>query len=204
MELADPSIADGFAACVAAGATEVVAFPYMLTPGKHSVRDIPRLVAEAAARFPGHQGVSVLRPAAGGPSSYTIVVHFRSRPELDAWLRSDERGRLLAEADRHADGELEVQEISGLEGWFRIPGSPVVVAPPRWKMAVVTWVAILPLVELLGQLLVPRLGAMPVLLRPVPVTAISILLMTYLLVPQLTRLLRPWLYPAHAKEDHQG
>ena len=161
-------------------------------------------LAEAALRFPGHQGVSVLRPAAGGPSSYTIVVHFRSRPELDAWLGSEERGRLLAEADCHADGELEVQEISGLEGWFRIPGSPVVVAPPRWKMAVVTWVAILPLVELLGQLLVPRLGAMPVLLRPVPVTAISILLMTYLLVPQLTRLLRPWLYPAHAKEDHQG
>ena len=52
MELADPSIADGFAACVAAGATEVVAFPYMLSPGKHSVRDIPRMVAEAAARHP--------------------------------------------------------------------------------------------------------------------------------------------------------
>jgi uncharacterized protein len=151
-------------------------------------------LSEAALRFPGHEGVSVLRPAPGGPSSYTIVVHFRSRPELDAWLRSDERGRLLAEADRHAAGELEVQEVSGLEGWFRIPGSPVVVPPPRWKMALVAWAAILPLVELLGQLLVPRLGRLPVLLRPVPVTAISILLMTYLLVPQLTRLLRPWLY----------
>jgi sirohydrochlorin ferrochelatase len=52
MELAEPSIAAGFAACVEAGATDVVAFPYMLSPGKHSTRDIPRLVAEAAKDFP--------------------------------------------------------------------------------------------------------------------------------------------------------
>lgn len=52
MELAEPSIAQGFAACVAGGASEVVAFPYMLSPGKHSTRDIPRLVGEAAASHP--------------------------------------------------------------------------------------------------------------------------------------------------------
>jgi sirohydrochlorin ferrochelatase len=52
MELAEPSIAAGFAACVRDGATDVVAFPYMLSPGKHSTRDIPRMVAEAAKDFP--------------------------------------------------------------------------------------------------------------------------------------------------------
>lgn len=52
MELAGPSIPEGFADCVRAGATEVVAFPYMLSPGKHVTRDVPRLVAEAAREFP--------------------------------------------------------------------------------------------------------------------------------------------------------
>src|SRR4051812_34848210 len=52
MELAEPDIDTGFAACVERGATEVVAFPYMLSPGKHSTRDIPRLVAAAAAKHP--------------------------------------------------------------------------------------------------------------------------------------------------------
>ena len=52
MELAEPSIEAGFAACVEAGAREVVAFPYMLSPGRHSTGDIPDLVAAAAARFP--------------------------------------------------------------------------------------------------------------------------------------------------------
>jgi sirohydrochlorin ferrochelatase len=52
MELAKPTIATGFRHCVEEGATEVIAFPYMLSPGKHSTRDIPRLVAEAAVAFP--------------------------------------------------------------------------------------------------------------------------------------------------------
>ena len=52
MELAEPSIAAGFENCVQAGATEVIAFPYMLSPGKHVTRDVPRLVAEAARAFP--------------------------------------------------------------------------------------------------------------------------------------------------------
>jgi sirohydrochlorin ferrochelatase len=52
MELAEPTIAQGFADCVRAGATEVIAFPYMLSPGKHVTRDVPRLVAEAAREFP--------------------------------------------------------------------------------------------------------------------------------------------------------
>ncbi|MBA3672164.1 MAG: CbiX/SirB N-terminal domain-containing protein, partial [Gemmatimonadaceae bacterium] len=49
---AEPSIAAGIRECVAAGATEIVCFPYMLSPGKHSTRDIPRMVAEAAREFP--------------------------------------------------------------------------------------------------------------------------------------------------------
>jgi sirohydrochlorin ferrochelatase len=53
MELAEPDIPMGLAACVEAGATEVIAFPYMLSPGRHSTSDIPNLVAQAAAGFPG-------------------------------------------------------------------------------------------------------------------------------------------------------
>jgi sirohydrochlorin ferrochelatase len=53
MELADPLIPDGFARCVARGASEVVAFPYMLSPGRHSTSDVPRMVAEAAESHPG-------------------------------------------------------------------------------------------------------------------------------------------------------
>lgn len=53
MELAEPSIATAFDACVARGARTVVVSPYFLLPGKHWREDIPALVAEAAAAHPG-------------------------------------------------------------------------------------------------------------------------------------------------------
>jgi sirohydrochlorin ferrochelatase len=53
MELAEPTIEQGFDACVRDGAEEVVVSQYFLSPGRHSTQDIPRLVSEAASRHPG-------------------------------------------------------------------------------------------------------------------------------------------------------
>jgi sirohydrochlorin ferrochelatase len=53
MELARPTIAEGFAACAAVGANDVTVCPYLLAPGRHSTADIPRLAAAAARRHPG-------------------------------------------------------------------------------------------------------------------------------------------------------
>ena len=87
MELAEPSIAAGFAACVRAGATEVIAFPYMLSPGKHSTRDIPRLVADAARAFP--TVASSVTPAFGVHEKLAEVILLRAgeRPRAAAGLR---------------------------------------------------------------------------------------------------------------------
>jgi sirohydrochlorin ferrochelatase len=63
MELAEPTIDQGVEACVAAGATDLIAFPYMLSPGRHSTSDIPALVAAAAKN---HPGISVSVTAAFG------------------------------------------------------------------------------------------------------------------------------------------
>jgi sirohydrochlorin ferrochelatase len=52
MELAEPTIAAGFSSCVEGGATDVTVFPYMLSPGRHSTADIPRMVGEVARAFP--------------------------------------------------------------------------------------------------------------------------------------------------------
>lgn len=63
MELAAPDIPSAFADCVQAGATDITVFPYMLSPGKHSTRDIPRMVAQSAKSF-GHVAFNVT-PAFG-------------------------------------------------------------------------------------------------------------------------------------------
>lgn len=52
MEIAPPTIADAYAACVQDGARTVVVHPYFLVPGQHAMQDIPRQAAEAAVEFP--------------------------------------------------------------------------------------------------------------------------------------------------------
>ena len=52
LEIATPSIPEGIAACVEAGASEVVVHPFFLGPGRHTTRDIPRIVEEASAAHP--------------------------------------------------------------------------------------------------------------------------------------------------------
>ena len=53
MEIAEPSIATAYAACVKRGATRIVVCPFFLGPGKHWTGDIPRLTRDAAADHPG-------------------------------------------------------------------------------------------------------------------------------------------------------
>ena len=80
MELAEPLIPEGVEACVEAGATELVVFPYMLSPGKHSTRDIPRIVAEATR---GHPELKVrVTPAFGVHAKLAEVIAERAGVEV--------------------------------------------------------------------------------------------------------------------------
>jgi len=64
MEMAEPSIRDAYAKCVARGATDIVVCPFFLGPGKHMTVDIPHLVEQAAAEFPNTRAslATVLAP----------------------------------------------------------------------------------------------------------------------------------------------
>jgi len=52
MEIADPSIAAGIAACVAAGAHQIDLHPYFLGTGRHITESIPALVEAALIQHP--------------------------------------------------------------------------------------------------------------------------------------------------------
>lgn len=52
MELAEPTIQQGFETCVAAGVDAILVQPYFLGPGRHSTSDVPRMVREAARNHP--------------------------------------------------------------------------------------------------------------------------------------------------------
>ncbi|WP_068922359.1 hypothetical protein [Planobispora rosea] len=66
-------------------------------------------------------------------------------------------------------------------------------APPRWKAAVSAWLGLFPLLVLAEFLLVPRLTAVPSVLRLALLSAALVAAMTYAVSPAAERLLRPWL-----------
>lgn len=80
MEIAEPTIAQGFARCVAQGARMVVVHPFMLAPGRHVTEDLPRLVAAVARE---HDGVSfVMAPPLGNHAGVIEAVIARCRGAL--------------------------------------------------------------------------------------------------------------------------
>ena len=52
LELVPPTIGERIDACVSAGADTILVHPYFLGPGRHTTRDIPDQVAQAAQRHP--------------------------------------------------------------------------------------------------------------------------------------------------------
>ena len=72
MELAEPTIEQGFTRCVEAGATTVLVHPFMLTNGRHAKEDVPRLVAEAAAKH--DVSYRVTEPLGAHPALAEVVI----------------------------------------------------------------------------------------------------------------------------------
>ncbi|HET7421328.1 MAG TPA: antibiotic biosynthesis monooxygenase [Candidatus Dormibacteraeota bacterium] len=165
-------------------------------PGsKATLENVIERLARAMSAAHGYEGVVTLRPQAGHLPIFTMVAHFASQADLDAWVSSEIRGRLYAEAEAASVGGLNVQQAVGLEGWFQMPGQPLVVPPPRYKTAIITWIAILPLLviaNLIGTALLPRVSPF---VRLIPVSIVLIALMTWVVMPQMTRWFRFWLYP---------
>jgi antibiotic biosynthesis monooxygenase (ABM) superfamily enzyme len=157
----------------------------------------------AARGFPGHLGVEVFRPDSSG-SEYRIVYRFDNAGHLRAWLDSEEHAAWLERAEPHVIGPMRTSFVTGLETWFTLPGRPGTPPPPAYKMALLTWITIFPLITGIVAATGPLLDGVPLVLRLGITTAVAVPLMTWVVMPRVTRLLRGWLYPAHRPEPPTG
>jgi sirohydrochlorin ferrochelatase len=73
LELAEPPIPAGGAACVAAGATRVILAPYFLSPGVHVRDDLTAARDELAERFPEVM-FRLAEPLGGHPLLMKVVL----------------------------------------------------------------------------------------------------------------------------------
>ena len=138
----------------------------------------------------GVLGASLLLPLPGSDSrEIGILRTFASEAERDAFYDSpmfkawEQRARTLTE------GEPVYRQLHGLEVWFRSPGKP----PPRWKMAIATFLGVFPVAIILNLTLGPAIKPWHFLLSNAVFNACMVSLLTWVVMPLMTRLLHSWL-----------
>ena len=76
-----------------------------------------------------------------------------------------------------------------------------IVEPRRYKLAIVNWLSIYPLIAVVVWLTSPFTRAWPVFLTTLLLSAVLVVLMTFIVVPLMMRAFSPWL---HSKKDRPG
>lgn len=169
------------------------------SPRKSSQREFEQALSDtinAALEFPGHLGVTVLKPQRDS-NDYQIIVKFASEAHYQRWCRSNEAAGWFEILNRLEDKPPNLEIMTGLETWFAVNSSTSrpMIPPPRYKMAIVTWLAIFILIVIINWLFGSLLASLPMLLRSLILTIVLVALMTYLVMPRMTRLFSWWLYP---------
>jgi antibiotic biosynthesis monooxygenase (ABM) superfamily enzyme len=146
-------------------------------------------VLGVAARYPGNLGATMLRP---GPESseYHLVYRFVDDESLAAWERSSERRSALAHVEEMVDDARYARSV-GLESFFTRSAAP----GPRWRMTVLTIVAVFAITSLFQQFIAPHLISWPLELRLVLSATVVVTGMAHVVMPALTRVFARWLHP---------
>jgi antibiotic biosynthesis monooxygenase (ABM) superfamily enzyme len=155
--------------------------------------EFERQVASFFKESAGESGVCgayLIRPIAGaGRGEYGVLRSFRSEDEMRAFYSSAVYHQWRTTVAPLVDGEPRMRRLHGMEAFFT--GS----APPRWKMAVLTWIAVNTAVYPLSALAAVHLGMLPAIVSFLLVNGLVVAALTWILMPVLTRVFHRWLLP---------
>jgi uncharacterized protein len=156
-----------------------------------------KALSQTAHTFDGHLGSGIIKLPNTDHPEYVTLFRFDSEAHLRAWETAPVRAAAMQQIEHALRGTANREVISGFEYWFVMPNRPT---PPRWKMTIVTYLAITPLAYTLTHLIAfPLMGLG---LHDFAASAISSVvitaIMSYALMPFMIRLFERWLYPSAA------
>jgi hypothetical protein len=127
------------------------------------------------------------------------------RQTLQRWLTSPERTRRHDKARDIARSPVAARRRTGLEAWFCVPGraAQTIKPPPRWKQWMVSLVAAYPLVLLFQAFIAPQIKDWPLEAKSALLPLCVLTLLTYVVMPPVSRLLRGWLHSS-SRDDGVG
>lgn len=155
-------------------------------------------ITEAARKFDGYLGVNFIRPSNPVNPEYVIIFKFNSYQSMLNWEESPERAEWKARRKHITIDEPEIHRYKGWDFWFTLPPEARI-APPRYKMALITLISIYPLALFLPMLLNPIIGWLPVALVVFITASLIVPLMLYFVMPAMVKLFSWWLYPDNSR-----
>jgi uncharacterized protein len=172
-----------------------VAISRRLKPGaEQRFAELAHEMDARAVRFPGHLGSGYIRPATPD-GEHVIVYRFDTEEHLDAWRTSPERNELVQQVDELIAAPAHEERTTGLEYWFDDPICADQAPPTRTRQMIITWFGLVPVSFFINWLIVPYLQRVWLLPRVMLTGAVTVVLMTVLVMPALTRLFREYLRP---------
>lgn len=144
----------------------------------------------------GHDGVlgasMILPPPGSGSREFGILRTFAGPRERDGFYESPMFKAWAEKVAPLTEEGWTYRELTGMEAWFRSPQAP----PARWKMALLTWLAVWPATVAVRAVLQPVIGgALPGLLFAGVVAAGVVVVLTWVAMPLVVRAARRWLQP---------
>jgi antibiotic biosynthesis monooxygenase (ABM) superfamily enzyme len=170
-----------------------------IKPGQESAyRAWEQRIAAAQAKAPGFQGYRFDPPVPGVQDDWLAILRFDTEANLQAWLDSPERQKLLQDANPFTEEFHARIARTGFDQWFPVPvgGAP---PPAAWKMNMLVLLMLYPLVFLFGffvqtPFLIGRAG-LPFAIALFIGNIVSVVLLSYL-VPWVAERFSWWLQPA--------
>ncbi|MGB7087739.1 MAG: hypothetical protein WBD47_19430 [Phormidesmis sp.] len=156
-----------------------------------------------ARRYKGHIRTDLCAPVKGPqpgqPLKWYSIVHFDSTEQLNQWIKSRDREALIKSGRQTFSSYQFVSFATGLEGWFssRTGTEQVGLGPPAWKQNAAVILALYPTV-MIQSALFAALGFMQSWPMPNAMVVNNIItssLLTWAVMPLVTRLLGFWLQP---------
>ncbi|MGZ6468607.1 MAG: antibiotic biosynthesis monooxygenase [Bdellovibrionota bacterium] len=155
-------------------------------------------IVKRAAEYPGHQGVHIIRPPAGG-NDYAAIIRWETIEHAKTWAESSHRKELLSEISNALVEPDNAKITPGIEYWFTYPGQ-IQRKAPGWKQWLVTTSVIWPLSLGIPKMLAPLFREFPTLefwpLRSLIVVAVVVATATYFIMPYYVRAISKWMFKA--------
>lgn len=169
-----------------------IAITRRVRPGcEEQFKDALREFLRSSLAGAGVLGVHMLAPPPNAAvREYGILRTFESEAEREAFYQSPLFADWQARVAPLSESEPAYRELSGLEAWFRTGRS----LPPRWKMAIATLCGVYPTSIALSLTLSEFVRTWPLLAQSLVFSAVMVVLLTWVVMPTVTRMLRGWLH----------